>query len=65
MPDDKVNALATTLDDAFRPLKEAMKAGTEEGFKLFEKYDDLTVRDYLVQEMSVSKKSLWLLRNLC
>lgn len=39
------------MEDAFRPLREALKEGDAESFKLFEKFDDLTVRDYLSQEM--------------
>ncbi len=51
MPDDKIALVRGVLDDAFRPLKEAMKRGDAESSKLFEKWDDLTVRDYLKQEM--------------
>lgn len=51
MPDDRIDTISTVMEDAFRPLREALKEGDAESFKLFEKFDDLTVRDYLSQEM--------------
>lgn len=51
VPDDKIALVSSVLDDAFRTLEEATKRGDAESFKLFEKWDDFTVRDYLKQEM--------------
>ena len=51
MPDDRIDTIGTVMEDAFRPLREALKEGDAESFKLFEKFDDLTVREYLSQEM--------------
>ena len=51
VPDDKIATVSTVLEDAMRPLREALKKGSADSFKLFEKWDDLTVRDYLKQEM--------------
>jgi hypothetical protein len=39
------------MEDAFRELRDAIKKGDAQSFKMFEKYDDLTVRDYLSQIM--------------
>ena len=41
------------MEEAFAPLKEALKRGDEESFKMFEELDDLTVRDYLKERMRV------------
>ncbi|KAL8900786.1 MAG: hypothetical protein Q9207_005522 [Kuettlingeria erythrocarpa] len=46
VPDDKV------LEEAFAPLKEALKRGDAESFKLFEELDDYTVRDYLREKIA-------------
>ena len=51
MPDDRVDTVSNVLEVAFKPLKDAMKRGDAESFKMFEKFDDLTVRDYLAKEM--------------
>ena len=47
MPDDRIDTLSSVLEDAFRPLREAIKKGDEEAFEMFKECDDLTVREYL------------------
>ncbi|KAK3168533.1 hypothetical protein OEA41_004981 [Lepraria neglecta] len=61
VPDDRIDTISTVMEDAFRPLREALKEGDAESFKLFEKFDDLTVREYLSQEMGLDFHTIqWL-----
>lgn len=41
------------MKKAFAPLKDALKRGDAESFKMFEELDDYTVRDYLTKKMRV------------
>ena len=45
--------IGKVLEEAFAPLKDALKKGDQESFKLFEELDDYTVRDYLREKMLV------------
>lgn len=44
------------MEEAIAPLKEALKKGDEESFKIFEELDDYTVRDYLKEKMYDSSR---------
>ena len=46
-----MKTISTVLEEAFAPLKDALKRGDAESFKLFEELDDYTVRDYLSKKM--------------
>ena len=51
VPDDRIATISGVLEEAYRPLREALKRGDAESFELFKKFDDLTVREYLEKEM--------------
>lgn len=42
------------MEEAWRPLKEAIKTGNKTAYPLFKKVDHLTVREYLRDKMFVS-----------
>ena len=56
VPDDKIDTAASVLEDAFRPLRDAIKRGDENAFEMFKECDDLTVREYLTQRMYVKSR---------
>ncbi|KAL8925728.1 MAG: hypothetical protein Q9172_002119 [Xanthocarpia lactea] len=51
VPDESMKTISTILEEAFAPLKDALKRGDAESFKLFEELDNFTVRDYLSKKM--------------
>ncbi|KAL8860794.1 MAG: hypothetical protein Q9178_002824 [Gyalolechia marmorata] len=51
VPDESMKTISTVLEEAFAPLKDALKRGDAESFKLFEELDNYTVRDYLSKKM--------------
>lgn len=48
-----MKTVSKVLEEAFAPLKDALKRGDAESFKLFEELDDYTVRGYLREKMYV------------
>lgn len=60
-----MKTLGDVLETAFKPLKDALKRGDAESFKMFEELDDYTVRDYLTKKMRVVRQPpSWLLLNV-
>ncbi|KAI4086812.1 MAG: hypothetical protein LQ344_007249 [Seirophora lacunosa] len=53
VPDEALKNLDDVMKKAFAPLKDALKRGDAESFKMFEELDDYTVRDYLTKKMRV------------
>lgn len=46
-----METIGKVLEEAFAPLKDALKRGDAESFKLFEELDKYTVRGYLRDKM--------------
>ncbi|KAL8726335.1 MAG: hypothetical protein Q9166_006783 [cf. Caloplaca sp. 2 TL-2023] len=53
VPDQSMKTIDKVLEEAYAPLKEALKRGDAESFKLFEELDEYTVRDYLREKMNL------------
>ncbi|KAL8853737.1 MAG: hypothetical protein Q9221_001380 [Calogaya cf. arnoldii] len=52
VPDKNMTTAAKALEDAMAPLKDALKRGDAESFRLFEEADEYTVRGYLREKIS-------------
>lgn len=46
-----IKTIDKVLEEAMAPLKETLKRGDADSFKLFEELDDYTVRGYLRERM--------------
>ncbi|KAL8648934.1 MAG: hypothetical protein Q9210_004698 [Variospora velana] len=57
----RMKTLGDVMETAFKPLKDALKRGDAESFKMFEELDDYTVRDYLTKKMRLDYQTIqWL-----
>ncbi|KAL8673690.1 MAG: hypothetical protein Q9168_001905 [Polycauliona sp. 1 TL-2023] len=52
VPDERMTTIRNVLEEAMAPLKDALKRGDAESFKLFEEVDDYTVRGYLREKFA-------------
>ncbi|KAL9626692.1 MAG: hypothetical protein Q9204_007110, partial [Flavoplaca sp. TL-2023a] len=52
VPDERMKTIGQVLEEAFAPLKDALKRGDAESFKLFEELDKYTVRGYLHEKIA-------------
>ncbi|KAL8696600.1 MAG: hypothetical protein Q9224_002713, partial [Gallowayella concinna] len=52
VPDQSMKTVSKVMEEAFAPLKDALKRGDAESFKLFEELDDYTVREYLREKIA-------------
>ncbi|KAL8787446.1 MAG: hypothetical protein Q9213_002223 [Squamulea squamosa] len=52
VPDQSMKTISKVLEEAFAPLKDALKRGDAESFKLFEELDEYTVRGYLREKIA-------------
>ncbi|KAL8983679.1 MAG: hypothetical protein Q9205_002157 [Flavoplaca limonia] len=61
VPDERMKTIGQVLEEAFAPLKDALKRGDAESFKLFEELDKYTVRGYLHEKMNLDFETIeWL-----
>ena len=61
VPDERLTMIDSIMEEAFAPLKDALKKGDVESFELFKELDDLTVRDYLRDRMHLDYHTIqWL-----
>ena len=61
VPDERLTTIDSIMEEAFAPLKEALKRGDEESFEMFKELDDLTVREYLRDRMGLDYHTIqWL-----
>ncbi|KAL8995319.1 MAG: hypothetical protein Q9169_004923 [Polycauliona sp. 2 TL-2023] len=52
VPDERMTTISHILEEAMAPLKDALKRGDAESFKLFEEADEYTVRGYLREKIA-------------
>ena len=61
VPDERLTTIDSIMEEAFAPLKEALKKGDARSFEMFKELDDLTVRDYLRDRMGLDYHTIqWL-----
>ena len=61
VPNDRLTTISSIMEEAYAPLKEALKKGDQHSFEIFKELDDLTVREYLRDRMQLDYHTIqWL-----